>query len=694
MADVTAFGDIRTFTPEEQRRLEAERQREILRQQLVSRYNLGNMILEPGGEYGPQMRVSEPTSGRGTGLSGPIGALLSGVPGMAQIATPADSADMKRKRLRLLELERERALAQAAPPAEEAKPEPEGPGKLESFARGVGQGATMGFGDEAGGAVAAGLQALTNMLPQSVRDSLDLVEAPAGEAYTYTRDADRAANDAAERAHGGYYLGGNVAGGLLTAPLMPGVGGAKAIGPTLKSGAFQTLGSLARAGGSLGLKTGAAYGLGSSRADLLSGDAGQYLQAAKDTTLGSLLGGALGYGMPIVGAGLGYVGRNFVSPALQFIRGGYVNPTPEAQRLGRAGVNLTLGQMDPRSAYGRTEELGAKSVTGSALSRARERAASETRDVILKGAGAPGATPPTSGAPVAQQLDELAAGFGRLYDEALGGARVRPGNDLHNAFENAARAADLDAAPSVREQASKWLANQAQTLRPDKQTGEVDARAVQALRTQLRDQIRKLGDEGKDRQLAEIYGRAEQAVSDMLGDQLPAANAAKLNAADASYRNLLAARAAAKSAYRAQDEFTPAQMLQAIESKGATQGLKATARDAQAVLSASYPPTGVMAWASNIPGAKQFAPTLLGLNNSVPFLRQHALRQMIAPGLPARALAATGQAIEGASRSPRASSQAARTLLDLFNPPPTPPAASFVSADDELQPWAMAPETP
>lgn len=143
-----------------------------------------------------------------------------------------------------------------------------GPSKAEALGRGAAQGATLGFGDEIGGAVQAGLG---SVLPESYggypaedRRSLD-------ERYRAERDAARQDNEAAQRAHGGYYLGGQLAGGLTTA-----AGGA----PT-------TLGGAVAAGAGLG----AAAGLGGSQSDLTRGDV---TGALKDSAVGGVIGAAGG----------------------------------------------------------------------------------------------------------------------------------------------------------------------------------------------------------------------------------------------------------------------------------------------------------------------------------------------------------------------------------------------------------------
>jgi hypothetical protein len=582
-----------------------------------------------------------------------------------------------RDRLRYLQLKAKAAQAASTSVPEPTPVVPEEPSRAESLLHGAEQGLTFGFGDEVNG----GIQAL---IAKAMGDKQDF-----GELYRLNRDTFRREDASAEAAHPGYYLGGNLAGGLATAPLFPG-------------GTGKTLGQLVLQGAKVGAGTGAAYGLGSSNADLTRGEFGR---AAADTTLGGLMGGTLGAVIPAAAGGIGWMTRNVGAPAMKLFRGGYVTPTAEAKRLAERGVdNLTLGQMDPASPFGRIEELAATKVTGGSLAKARQGSASTARDVLIEAAGAPGAKPPTRGAPVTQQLEELRAGFSQVYDDALGGAKLQPEQYLgqgkwrgllsdpnvqgaaktKGAFELAADARDIDASPTVRRRALAWLTDKAEGLMPTRSgpdAGTVDASSVHALRTQLRDKLRNLGQEGDDRGLREIYGRAEEFVTELLEGQLPPERAAMLRGADESYRNLLSAEDAAKRAFVQNEEFTPAQLLQAIRNRGATPALEATARDAQAVFSARYPMTGVQVAANeSIPLLNKVGPAWAAFANASPGFRGHALKELWTPGPITHALRATGRSLEGAARSSRATAPASRTLYDLLAQP-----------KDEALPWAVSP---
>lgn len=602
------------------------------------------------------------------------------------------------KRIRELELELELAEAEEAA----AQTAIEEPSKSEAFLRGAGRGVTFGLGNNVNGFI----QALGAKLFQDEKR-------PFWDSYRQNRDTFNREDARAEAAHRGHFIGGNVLGGLMTAPLLPGAG----------QGA--TLAQLAGHGAKVGAATGAAYGFGTSQGDLTRGEFGQ---VAGDTTLGALLGGGLGAGAPVLASGAGWTARNVGAPMMSYLRGGYITPTQEAGRLMQRGVPLTLGRMDPSSAFGRIEELAANKVTGGSVAAARQRTEAGARDALIEaaGEGVPGmgrtptsipaagardigalgtAAGPTRGAPVAQQLEELRAGFSQAYDQALEGARLQPDQYLgrgrwrglltdpalkgsaktKGAFELAASARDIDASPAVRARALAWLTDKAQTLAPTKSgssAGTVDARQIHALRTQLRDKLRSLGQEGDDRQLREIYGRAEEFVTELLEGQLPAENATMLRAADTHYRNLLAVEKASDGAraFRNNHEFTPDEVLNQIRKSGGTPDFEAAARDAHSVLTARYPMTGIQVAANeSIPLLNKAGPAWAAFANASPTMTRHALHPWFSPGLPARTAGAAGRWAERTGGDPRANSLTARSLYELLTQP-----------QDGAPPWGVS----
>jgi hypothetical protein len=153
----------------------------------------------------------------------------------------------------------------------------------DSALKGVEQGMSMGFSDEAVG----GLQGLYDY---ATTPDLGL-----GDAYTRARDAERQKIADAEEANPYTYLGGQLAGGIGGAALTPGlaVAGALKGAPLLTRAAVQ---------GATGAASGAVAGAGASTADDLGG-------VLSDAATGAEFGGVVGGGMPLVGAGLAKAGK-------------------------------------------------------------------------------------------------------------------------------------------------------------------------------------------------------------------------------------------------------------------------------------------------------------------------------------------------------------------------------------------------
>ena len=141
-----------------------------------------------------------------------------------------------------------------------AKMEAEQPSELESGARGIAQGLTMGFADE----ISGGAEALWEAAKGDPRTF--------GELYKQYRDESRQNFKKAQEANPGTYTTGEVAGAIGSA-FIPGLNVAKGAGLAANVGKAALQGGL--------------MGLGSSEAEDLSG-------MAKDTATGAALGGAGG----------------------------------------------------------------------------------------------------------------------------------------------------------------------------------------------------------------------------------------------------------------------------------------------------------------------------------------------------------------------------------------------------------------
>lgn len=160
-----------------------------------------------------------------------------------------------------------------------AAPVDEGPTAGDAIGHGLGQGATLGFGDEINGAIQAVGDKVTGRSPgASLR-----------ELYKRNRDTFRREDAAAKDAHPWAYGGAELAGSIPTS-FVPGLNVGKG------AGLAATVGKTALAGG--------LTGMGTSNADTARG-------LAIDTGVGTALGGGLG----AAGKGLGRLGERFLGKA-------------------------------------------------------------------------------------------------------------------------------------------------------------------------------------------------------------------------------------------------------------------------------------------------------------------------------------------------------------------------------------------
>ncbi len=162
-----------------------------------------------------------------------------------------------------------------APPTKEEMAMLSGPtSKLESGARGLAQGASMGFSDE-----------LTGALESALTDK----------SYEQARDEARANNAKAKKDNPLSYGAGEVGGGVATA-LIPGMNIAKGA----------SLGKAVLQGGLQGAGMGGAYGLGNSEADNVRDMA---LDTGKGALVGGTIGAAAGALTPVAGKFKDYLGN-------------------------------------------------------------------------------------------------------------------------------------------------------------------------------------------------------------------------------------------------------------------------------------------------------------------------------------------------------------------------------------------------
>ncbi len=267
------------------------------------------------------------------------------------------------------------ALAAKHAPAPEA---PAGPGYAESALRGAGQGLSLDFGDEIGGAMHAALEGL--------RDQ----HANIGQLYVKQRDALRKANAAAQQANPITYGAGHVAGSLAPALLTSGASLPEQLAAGAATGGLGALGEADKldekalgnvgegivggaAGAGLGNLAGRAAGaIGKPIAGALEANAGKFGEKAVHAVekageygvMGSLLHGnvpgavasmvapkaapVVGKAVTALASTLGRVGKAAASnPALLGRAGAVLATAAKAGPQALSAAHFALAQKDP-----------------------------------------------------------------------------------------------------------------------------------------------------------------------------------------------------------------------------------------------------------------------------------------------------------------------------------------------------------
>lgn len=177
--------------------------------------------------------------------------------------------------------------------------------RLNGLRMGIANGGTFGFGDEAEGALLGGLLGATPQ-PGGGVDFFDY-DTPVGERYAGMRDLRRQRSDRAEAAAPGFYMAGDIGGGVATATA------------SLPMAAGRSLGGTALRGAGLGTVEGALIGAGNADGEGLLGH----------SLVGAGFGAGLGAAAPFVTAGARAVADPLVG-AVQALRG-----QPYVARAGR-----------------------------------------------------------------------------------------------------------------------------------------------------------------------------------------------------------------------------------------------------------------------------------------------------------------------------------------------------------------------
>lgn len=218
---------------------------------------------------------------------------------------------------------------------------PAPPSGAEATARGVLQGSTLGFGDEAGGAIGAPLLMLAlerirgkgaRLTPKAQAEAAELgiplaeEPKPLGltDAYGQVRDAIRGRDKAAQEEYPLAFGAGNVGGAVATAPLLPAVKAIKgaSLGDKLLRGALN------------GMLQGTAYGAGSS-------EASAPLDIATDASKFMMVGGGLGAAGTAAAEGLGAASKAFGRMAKK----AFSKADDMAQKEAQAAVDSARGSL-------------------------------------------------------------------------------------------------------------------------------------------------------------------------------------------------------------------------------------------------------------------------------------------------------------------------------------------------------------
>lgn len=243
----------------------------------------------------------------------------------------------------------------------------------------------------------AELEAMGEEVPQEPNpaDEPDLVDT-----YRNARDLRRARTELGE----------------LQRPVSSGLGtlaglGLSALAPL---GAFRAAPNATILGRALAAgKTGAAYGalsgLTDGAADLTRPSEATAMQAGADVLRGAGTGGALGFA------------AGFAVPAGRALYRGITEPSAAAKYLRGKGVDLTIGQMEPRGAVNQFEEASTSAGgVGPAIKNMRDAARPSWQNAVLDEARPPGMDRLDPALPVDERLSKAYEGFNAAYAPARG----------------------------------------------------------------------------------------------------------------------------------------------------------------------------------------------------------------------------------------------------------------------------------
>lgn len=305
-----------------------------------------------------------------------------------------------------------------APPAPAS---PEGydlKGAADAVMRGVAQGATMDFADEAAGALGGAYDWAAGKL--GARGGISL-----SDAYHTRRDAARRGDAKAQADHPVVYGASQLGGALAASIVTPGLRAPVAQGPALETATglvapklVQSLGRRVATGAAQGAVFGAVGKAGA--ADEITDVPGAMLEGAG-------WGGALGGALPLAAAGAKAVAKR-AAPVAAKIIGGIPEPTFQKYVQGRERINALAAQGD--DAVKDAVDAGVASVVADKASAASRAAAAEDvleRGYLAKQAELAGAVTPLTKAKEMTAALEAQKGYLGSLSEQADDALVRSG---------------------------------------------------------------------------------------------------------------------------------------------------------------------------------------------------------------------------------------------------------------------------
>ncbi len=294
-------------------------------------------------------------------------------------------------------------------------------GQGESFVRGAGQGATFGFQDEMAG---LGAQSPIPGAAAASQTTLGALSAPdviaggirklfGGGNYQQVRDEQRTANEQAQKANPGTYLGGAVVGAVASGA------------PLASLAAAPTIGGQVLRGAAVGAGMGAAQG---------AGEAPEMSAVPNEAATGGAVGGALGATFPLALQ----AARRIVSP---------FPGTPERSRLvdvlRQEGVDLSAGQTSGSRPLQWAEATLTDLPFGGGRAFTERQGEQFTRAALRRaGTDAPRATP--------EVIDQTLTRMGNEFDRLATGNTITPDRQLVTDLGNAMREYTAVVGPSMQ----------------------------------------------------------------------------------------------------------------------------------------------------------------------------------------------------------------------------------------------------